>query len=410
MTTNNGNMRFEIPLVSLVTLCSVSFACVPEDGGSEDGADEGESGGDAAADTDTDTDIDTETTSADTEGASESETDTEGESGTEGESESESEGESESESETDTEGESETGAFDPPEISCAESLLGQADLSFHLLQAECFGTTCTWDYDPAGAVMTQIAGEYDPLTGEFSWTVAYDPEHWRTSTTVSGTAVISEAGDESSSYSATTIDMLGAEILEDISLERSGCELVKTTTREGKDFVLDGSFTSTAFTYTEGQIPPLWTLGSFPVDAAGTRTSEGYEETFQYYLPFDEESDQEFVWNYSHSLTGDDDGYSEATFSQWNWVSSWSRNGTCSWSISGTQFCVVEANSEDWTADVQWTEDYSHNGEGIFSAWFYSSEMQDWVWQNCPITMVDGVCSYLCPLGQTNDCRYFLME
>ncbi|EDM77357.1 hypothetical protein PPSIR1_09805 [Plesiocystis pacifica SIR-1] len=394
---------------------ALPLACVPaEEGGEDELGDTGtetETGSTETDTTETDSTDTTETESTDT-----TETDT-----TETESTDTTETDTDTTETDTTETDTDTTDTDTTETdttgsvveavppSCAMHLMHHAELSFHITQGECVDGVCTWDYDPAGAVVTQIVGEYAAATGEFSWTVAYDPAHWRASTTVAGTASFTESGDESSDYGVETLDSLGVTHLETVHLERSECELTRTSTRDGLDYVLQGTYSTgePLFTYTDGQMPPMWTSAAFVVDASGSFASGTANESLD--VPSPNIDLDEFWWNYVHTREYDLDGNDSVDFQQYNGLSDWSRQGTCSWDIAGTETCDVAVDSEDWGGSAEWTKDYAGNGEGVFSAWFYNQMTMEWGPQDCPITWVEGSCSYACPGGQMDDCGYFLM-
>ncbi len=372
----------------------VVSACTPPD--SNDDAVGDESGSTESGSSGTGDEPGTETeTGSETETGDETDTgtDTQTETGTD--------------TQTGTGTETDTGEGLVVEISCLEKLQLPAGLSFHIAQGECSDGLCTWDYDPIGAEISQISGTYDHATGEFAWEVGYEPAHWRTATSVVGTALISPAGDESSTYVRTTLDVLGAELVETVALERVGCALERTTTdANNQAFVLQGEL-GADFVYTEEQIPKLWS-GDFPTAAEGSRSPAGIvAETIFIPGPLD---DIDFWWTYQHTLDGDADGNTSVSFSQWNAFSDWSREGSCDWDISGSESCAVTVDSEDWGAEVEWTVDYAGDGSGVFTAWFYNPQTMEFAPQDCPITFSNWSCSIGCPGGQTPNCNYFLMQ
>lgn len=292
-------------------------------------------------------------------------------------------------------------------VSCPEFLQRPAGLSYHLTRGTCDGYICTWDYDPVGKQLTRINGAFDPHAGTFWWQESFHDRHWRLAAAVSGTGQIQADGREISSFTVTTTDMLDVTTVAAVQQQRIGCNLSRTTTNaSGQMFVLQGTF-ATTFTYTEDQIPTLWTGGDFPVQATGARTNMGtVSETFATPSPVG----GEFWWMYSHTLTGDADGNTSVVFDQWNHASDWDREGTCDWDIAGTQTCVVQWDTEDWGGDAEWTVDYAGDGTGGFSAFFYDPGTGDFYPQDCPITFSSWACSWTCPDGQSSNCRTFLME
>ena len=73
------------------------------------------------------------------------------------------------------------------------------------------------------------AGRYDLGTGDFSWGVEYAPEHWRTTSTVTGYGYAKTNGDLDVDYDISTTDVLGNVGTAEIREERVGCDVTRRT-------------------------------------------------------------------------------------------------------------------------------------------------------------------------------------
>ncbi len=296
-------------------------------------------------------------------------------------------------------------APDADEPSCAEHLRYTAELSFHMLEAQCAGDLCSFDYDPPEQLITRVNGSYDQSTGDFSWTVSYVPEHWMASTTVSGNGTIDEDGDEVSSFVRTHTDIGGNQTVESVELDRDGCEMTTDTTRDGVTETLEGEF-SDEFDY-EAQRPPSRWGGDFQVDVNGVYVNGLIEEDVQIEPSPD---DAPFWWGYQEGLYRGYDGLTYVDFYQWSPVVNRSRSGYCEINVAGDEMCEADIDLQGLEGFAAWWFDYAGNGGGINEFEWYDEEVQDWEADYCEVSFVDGVCSRICEFNPDTSCAEFLFN
>ncbi|MFZ5481277.1 MAG: hypothetical protein ACOZNI_31245 [Myxococcota bacterium] len=116
------------------------------------------------------------------------------------------------------------------------------DLLSHVLTGDGSGA---FDYDPADVPRNGVAGEYDPDSGDFSWSESYAENYWIDDAEVEGYGTVFHSGDLDLLFTTTVTDMLGETWSQITRVQRSSCDMSMATYAEGGEdaaFVMDGSY------------------------------------------------------------------------------------------------------------------------------------------------------------------------
>jgi hypothetical protein len=261
------------------------------------------------------------------------------------------------------------------ELSCdVDYLSWTGDLTYAILQGSGDGA---FDYDPPGDVESKLTGQYDLATGDFSYDVEYDPEHYRVSSVVSGYGYAAENGDLDIEYSVVTEDLLGDTWTVVLRLERVGCDVTtQWFADDGTYYERQGAFAAEGFAYTQ-TVDALYAEGLIRPDLTRSETKTG--ETASGVA-------------YDGASESDGNGYTITDWVQVNEPEDWTAIGYDESFLDGSSHRHYEFDSED---DYTWDQnvDYAGDGAGTYVGDGFT----------CDLRFVDWVCTYDCD-GQTGSC------
>lgn len=255
-------------------------------------------------------------------------------------------------------------------------------LTFHLLQSE----EGVFDYQPDGATLINISGEYDFDSGDFSWVEMGSAASWVKTIAVEGYGYASQDGDLDIIGDRLITDELEAVERQQFRIERVGCG-VERRVRFGagsfaREMVETGVFRETGYTYTQTR-----DLGDGTSEVRGTRLADqSYTEEISL--------DQDDGYTLSATREGSRaDGTSTRTFSE-VFASGVTRSGTNSVTTDGTRSFDYTQTGAQGSTNWQFTIDYEGNGAGTVTG----SGL------NCQLTFELGNCTYVCDGGQRGAC------
>ncbi|MBN2801215.1 MAG: hypothetical protein JXX28_18895 [Deltaproteobacteria bacterium] len=267
-----------------------------------------------------------------------------------------------------------TGGFFIKDRSCDVKLSKwSGDLTQHLLEG---GGDGDWGYDPDGLLKAKVGGEYDFVTGDFSYTLTYAPEHWRVSSSADGYGYANRNGDLDVAFDMVTEDVQGDAWQVGVRTQRVGCEETQILHYDAVDAITEGTYTAAGFDYTEtldysdgGQV----TEGLVRPD--GTWTQEVTQAGAG--------------WSQVADIEGDADGYSR---SDWSYQASDSEaSGFTESFLDGTQHTAYDISGG---ASWDYTVDYLGDGSGTYRDGSFS----------CDLSYDRGECTASCNDGQTYAC------
>jgi len=162
-------------------------------------------------------------------------------------------------------------SFKIKDQSCGEDFTDwYPDLTYHILQGAKDGQ---FSYDPDGPALSQLDGDYDLSSGDFSWSESFDDEHYLVSKTISGFGYANVNGD---------LDIVATETYTDVAdqnwevqhrVERTGCVMEQRRFYDDSDggfeTVEEGNFDSGEYRYTKET-----DRGSYVEQEEGTLSSE----------------------------------------------------------------------------------------------------------------------------------------
>lgn len=247
------------------------------------------------------------------------------------------------------------------------------DLTQHLIKG---GGGGRFSYNPKGDVVSLVEGEYDFVTGDFSYSERFHPDHWRKSTYTEGYGYARRNGDLDVAYSYVTEDVLGAVSQVSVRLERVGCEVVKITQSDELEFSLHGNYSVDGLEYTEEVVGDDW-----------AQVSEGI------FRPDGTYSEAVTVsgsgWVQSSTLEGDADGFSHED---------WTYQEGSSEAEGFTERFLDGSSHQEYTfttgQSFSYSMDYAGNGTGTYE----DADM------TCDLTYTEGVCVADCSDGNRYDC------
>ncbi|TVQ90991.1 MAG: hypothetical protein EA397_10880 [Deltaproteobacteria bacterium] len=275
------------------------------------------------------------------------------------------------------------GMFSLRDPSCGRHVPELArGLTFHLLQNSDYGV---FEYQPEGASLVRIEGEYDFETGDFSWVETGSATSWIRRVEVEGYGYAAQNGD---------LDIIGERILTDeldevehqqFRIEREGCG-VERRVRLGsgafaREMVETGVFRTEGYTYNQET-----DLGDAIYKVSGTRLAD---QTFTEELEL-EQGDYVLDATRTGSVA---DGTSVRTFSE-TFEGGATRSGTNTFSTDGSSSFSFTQTTSAGTTVWDYTVDYEGNGSGTVTG----SNLE------CDLTFEQGNCTYLCSGGQRGAC------
>jgi hypothetical protein len=268
-------------------------------------------------------------------------------------------------------------AFELTKPSCSQDFVSyNGGLTWDIMQG---GGAGDFDFDPDGRVEAREFGEYVLTSGDFVYTVQYDPDHYRTETRVEGYGYANPNGDLDTEATWTTTDVHGDHWSTDVRVQRVGCNETTYQIRNGYLTTITGTYTAAGYEYTR-------------------EYDGGYSDTVKVDgllkrdLTYDESYDvEDGTLSYSGDTSGDADGNSRTDFVQSD--TDYTMDGYFESTLDGTQHQSYHYDGSDVIYDWDVTVDYDGNGGGTYSTADGS----------CDISYDSGACTYDCG-GSTGDC------
>lgn len=239
-----------------------------------------------------------------------------------------------------------------------------------------------FDVDPAGSLVTRAFGNYELSSGDFVYTLEYDPDHWRASTRVEGYGYANSNGDLDIEAVWTTTDQLDSNASVMKRDVRTGCTVESTELDiYGREWVTEGHFLASEFDYTRtgplydfsspGEYTGVW-KSDLTVAESVTLTSDGVD--------------------YTEDRTDDGEGN---TREDWVWDDgSTNQEGFDTYDLEGTWTSHIDSQStEDCVIDREVA--YDGNGEGTMDCGSAGS---------CDLTYTNWVCTRDCDDGSSGNC------
>lgn len=243
------------------------------------------------------------------------------------------------------------------------------DLTAHLMAGD--RRSGTWDYDPAGRVESRNRGRYDFQTGEFSWQIAYDPDHYRVISQVEGYGYAAPNGDLDVAFTVSTRFIDDDERAWTVRERREGCELRRRVEGVGGVELLEGVFGRSVFS---------WTRVALGVVYSGQRARAG------------DWIEQGSGVGYESEATGDGDGYSIDRWREEDGEDLY--EGVTERFLDGSQHVSYTHTWPDGSLRWDYTVDFFGDGEG-------SVEGEG---LTCALSFDGGVCAYDCGGGEAGRC------
>ncbi|MDP6931891.1 MAG: hypothetical protein QGG40_03205 [Myxococcota bacterium] len=267
--------------------------------------------------------------------------------------------------------------------------------TYSLLESNSRGA---FDFDPGGDPVTDRSGSYDLSDGDFSWTDAYDGNHYLVSEEVSGYGTVYANGNLDVLYQATSTDILNDSNTWRVRAKRNGCEATweYAESDPGRDLELLPE--EDAFTYT-------WWV-EIESDDAVRSTWEDSEGGYDYWQQNVQTSDlvtyQELDYvssdsGYNASSTYYGTGTGESDWEQYD--DDYSYVGRDDYYFDGSQDVAYDVYEDgDKIASISYTAQYDGSAEGTYA---YESGGD---WYECDMVMgSDGSCTLDCD-GTEYDC------
>jgi len=270
--------------------------------------------------------------------------------------------------------------FDLKNPSCQQDFLSwNGGLTWDIMSG---GGAGDFDLDPPGKVEQRHFGVYKLDTGDFAYTVSYDPDHYRTESKVTGYGYANPNGDLDIEATVDTTDVDGAKWTTEVRTQRVGCNETEYAIRNGWLTTTTGTFENGVFDYTREYDGGY----SSTVEVTGTMNPD---------LTYDESYDVvDGTLEYQADTSGDGDGNATSTWTQAD--SSYTVDGTTDYFIDGSVHQQYHYDGSDATYDWDVTTDYEGDGGGTY--------IDDSSGGSCDIIYSRGVCSYDCGGGQTGAC------
>jgi hypothetical protein len=96
------------------------------------------------------------------------------------------------------------------------------DVLAHILTGDGSGA---FEYDPIDEPRTSIEGEYDPITGDFSWVEKYDQAYYLRRAQVDGFGTVYHNGNLDLYFETAITDMLDETYVTAYRVQRTGCDM-----------------------------------------------------------------------------------------------------------------------------------------------------------------------------------------
>lgn len=260
------------------------------------------------------------------------------------------------------------------------------DLTTHVASGPGDGT---FAYDPDGELVATVTGDYDLVSGDFTWTELAANGSWYQRAEVSGYGYANRNGNLDVIGDRLVIDSLDLERREQFRVRRIGCSMERRlrqwTTSGERESVELGTYAGTSYDYEIERI-----------GGASTRFTEGSRDT---------------ALDFTETITEERPGYSfegerTGNLGDGEWVleseeSISTRQGTVLQTTTrerardGSQVVEMTQTFANGTRIVYSYElDYGGNGDGTLTGPGLS----------CSLTFTGGECRYACPNGDRGLC------
>lgn len=263
--------------------------------------------------------------------------------------------------------------------SCGEQVPELArSLTYHLVQT---GDDGTFDYAPVGSVISNVAGSYDLLTGDFSWTETGTEHSWIEEVAVEGYGYAQRNGDLDLIGTRSTTDILDVVEEQQFRIERTGC-FTNNRVRTGfssivRETVEAGVFSNTSYAYSrqtdiDGSI--------YYVDGELFLDRDFVEE-----IAFEQDE-----YSLVAEVTGNRNlGTRSRTYAE-VYSDGSTRDGVEERATDGSRTVDFTQVTNQGTTRWEYEVDYAGNGAGIVSGQGFT----------CDLTFRNGQCSYDCGSSQ----------
>lgn len=259
------------------------------------------------------------------------------------------------------------------EPSCDEDFLDwHGGLTRHLLQG---AGTGRFDYDPAGALVTQVQGEYDLETGDFTWEEAFHSDHWRESRQAEGYGYAQTNGDLDIAYTLTTTDINEDRFAVDVRDVREGCDVTRRLSTSEVEVWHFGTYDGGVYEYRDEE-----TVQGAPWVVEGVLEPSGdWVESLDFSTT---------GLSYVYEEEGDDAGYSIRDWVQTQEGTAF--EGYTERFVDGTEHTSYEYMVDGERITWEYTVDYDGNGEGSVAG--------------CDLDYVEFECFITCPGSSRQSC------
>lgn len=259
------------------------------------------------------------------------------------------------------------------------------DVTFHVLQGDGSGA---FDYPTGLGVIGSVAGSYDPVSGDFSWSEAGAEGSTLASASVTGYGYAQENGDLDVIGTRVTTDILEVEQETQFRVERTGCttrnQIRSFTNGIPQETVEDGEFTEAAYTYVQVTV-----IDGADYVTEGERDDQGgFAESIRYKSDSYEleASRTGNLWQGESSREYAETYQTQGGTAERNGTEDRRRDG--SRSVRFTQ--QTRQGNTEWAYDL----DYEGNGGGTVSGQGFE----------CRLTFTSNRCTYDCGGGQRGNC------
>lgn len=233
-----------------------------------------------------------------------------------------------------------------------------------------------FDVDPPGPLERRAFGNYVLTSGDFVYTLSYDPAYYLTGTRVSGYGYAATNGDLDIEATYTDTDILGATDVYMVREQRTGCTTVrKTLDSTGSERTFTGTYTGNVLDYTKsydiGYGDPLVWNGEIAADLSSTASADFNSGGLVYTADSTDDGAGNTRADWSQTQGGATDAGFDENATDGTWHERYTHNGS------------------DGTYTTEVTVDYAGNGSGTYVEGS----------STCSITYTAWACTYNCGSG-----------